>query len=104
MYTLSPVWVWQSAWNVAHDCPRSGRGPTHVNAARVMRLSGRRLRSHIVKHTTIQNVTSERSKVGGLTVRLSGRPQTLDQRRGRTLSSSARGANPLTPHGPSNDC
>src|SRR5579864_72787 len=20
MYMLSPVWVWQSAWNVAHDC------------------------------------------------------------------------------------
>ena len=35
-----------------------------------------------------------------LTVKLSGRTMALDQRRGRTMSSSARGAQPLTPHGP----
>jgi len=38
--------------------------------------------------------------IGGLTVKLSGRPGAPDQRRGRTLSSGARGAKPLTPHGP----
>src|SRR2546426_1123855 len=36
----------------------------------------------------------------GLTVKLSGRPTPPDKRRGRTLSSSARGAKPLTHHGP----
>src|SRR5205814_6603615 len=35
-----------------------------------------------------------------LTVKLRGRATTPDERRGRTLSSSARGASPLTPHGP----
>src|ERR1700704_6545807 len=35
-----------------------------------------------------------------LTGKLSGRPMQPDQRRGRTLSSSARGAQPLTHHGP----
>src|SRR5437588_1808218 len=36
----------------------------------------------------------------GLTVKLRGRTTTPDERRGRTISSSARGAKPLTPHGP----
>jgi len=35
-----------------------------------------------------------------LTVKLSGRPTPPDKHRGRTLSSSARGAKPLTHHGP----
>src|SRR5437588_11072166 len=35
-----------------------------------------------------------------LTVKLRGRATAPDQRRGRTLSSRARGAEPLTPHGP----
>src|SRR6184192_2106175 len=35
-----------------------------------------------------------------LTVKLRGRTTTRDERRGRTLSPSARGAKPLTPHGP----
>jgi len=37
---------------------------------------------------------------GRLTVKLRGRTTTPDERRGRTLSSRARGAEPLTPHGP----
>src|SRR5438132_14230814 len=36
----------------------------------------------------------------GLTVKLRGRTTTSDERRGRTLSPGARGAKPLTPHGP----
>src|SRR6184192_4734967 len=35
-----------------------------------------------------------------LTVKLRGRTTTSDERRGRTLSTGARGAKPLTPHGP----
>src|SRR5712671_6627164 len=35
-----------------------------------------------------------------LTVKLRGRPTTPDKRRGRTLSSRARGAKQTTPHGP----
>src|SRR5207244_10441027 len=35
-----------------------------------------------------------------LTVKLRGRATTPDERRGRTLSSRARGAKPLTHHGP----
>jgi len=35
-----------------------------------------------------------------LTVKLRGRTTTSDERRGRTLCPSARGAKPLTPHGP----
>src|SRR5439155_13361224 len=35
-----------------------------------------------------------------LTVKLRGRTTTLDKRRGRMLSSSARGAKQTTPHGP----
>src|SRR5947208_1928631 len=35
-----------------------------------------------------------------LTVKLRGRPTTPDERRGRTLSSRARGAKQTTPHGP----
>src|SRR5712671_604449 len=37
---------------------------------------------------------------GGLTVKLSGRAEAPDGRRGRTLSSRARGAQPPTHHGP----
>src|SRR2546421_13072656 len=36
----------------------------------------------------------------GLTVKLTGRPETPDRRRGGTLCSSACGAQPRTPHGP----
>ncbi len=35
-----------------------------------------------------------------LTVKLRGRPEAHIKRRGRTLSPGARGAKPLTPHGP----
>src|SRR5947208_1154188 len=35
-----------------------------------------------------------------LTVKLNGHAEAPDQRRGRTMSSSAGGAQPLTPHGP----
>ena len=35
-----------------------------------------------------------------LTVKLTGRPEASDQRRGRTLSSRARGAQPQAHHGP----
>src|SRR5438552_2025913 len=37
---------------------------------------------------------------GRLTVKLRGRTTTSDKRRGRTLSSRARGAKQITPHGP----
>jgi len=40
----------------------------------------------------------------GLTVKLSGRSEAPAGSRGRTLSPRARGAKPLTHHGPSNDC
>ncbi len=39
-----------------------------------------------------------------LTVKVRGRTTTADKPRGRTLSAGARGAKPLTHHGPSNDC
>ena len=38
--------------------------------------------------------------VSRLTVKLNGRPEAPDERRGRRLSSSARGAQPPTHHGP----
>src|SRR5712671_1637177 len=38
--------------------------------------------------------------IRNLTVKLRGRTTTPDKRRGRTLSSRARGAKPLTHHGP----
>src|SRR5947208_2308210 len=40
------------------------------------------------------------SRTVPLTVKLRGRTTTPDERRGRTLSPSARGAEPPTPHGP----
>jgi len=40
------------------------------------------------------------SPCGGLTVKLRGRAEAPDWRRGRTLSPGARGAKPLAHHGP----
>ena len=54
-------------------------------------------------HTT--KVTEGSGATGcRLTVKLRGRTTTPDERRRRTLSPRARGANPLPHHGPSNDC
>src|SRR5437588_6140266 len=44
--------------------------------------------------------TDIRAARGGLTVKLRGRAPEPDQRRGRTISSSARGARPQAHHGP----
>jgi hypothetical protein len=43
---------------------------------------------------------AKRSGTCPLTVKLRGRAAAPDERRGRTLSTCARGAKPLTPHGP----
>ena len=48
---------------------------------------------------TTQRRSAEVCPCRHLTVKLSGRPEAPDQRRGRTLSPSARGAQPQAGHG-----
>ena len=48
----------------------------------------------------ILSSSCQESRACALTVKLRGRPEAPDKRRGRTLSPGTRGAKPLTPHGP----
>src|SRR5207244_10664201 len=77
----------------------SGHNPTA--AAKMMVRSGAApMTSKTSPTLTHIDLRYSRMDKCGLTVKLSGRPEALARRRGRTLSTGARGANQTTPHGP----
>src|SRR5467141_1559239 len=77
----------------------SGHNPTA--AAKMMVRSGAApMTSKTSPTLTHIDLRYSRMDKCGLTVKLRGRTTTPDKRRGRTLSSRARGAKPLTHHGP----
>src|SRR6266853_1209956 len=77
----------------------SGHNPTA--AAKMMVRSGAApMTSKTSPTLTHIDLRYSRMDNCGLTVKLRGRPEAPDQRRGRTLSPRARGAQPPTPHGP----
>src|SRR5882762_3799112 len=77
----------------------SGHNPTA--AAKMMVRSGAApMTSKTSPTLTHVDLRYSRMNKCGLTVKLRGRQEAPDKRRGRTLSSGARGAQPLTHHGP----
>src|SRR3979411_1263149 len=80
------------------DCPGSSFAASSTNAGFSMD-SADATPAHMVATNQIARAGAA-VLIGRLTVKLSGRPAVPDRRRGRILSSSARSAQPPTPHGP----